>query len=429
MKVNEDTILLIEDSDISRWRVVQETSRTLDIDYYPKTTDFRSFLHSVDEWLIYLFERRAFVCIDLRLGGAGGLGNDILHGDVIQIIEKIQANPRVQALEINEIFERLRQPKVEWTYKIATVVAAIVHNRGLRCVTTTDGMDTKIEEFLGIKPFPRLMPFTAENLIREIHGADWREYLLSHLWRDTRHLNFHDDCDLQKGLQYFRQMLGNISESDWPFGMSNNAVVESFKSLCGVNSLAEGGDKPLSVLASFYLLVNAISVKMRKPAHILPIEITLVEPDLQAKQAVLPYQSRELARGSIRHLYRLFTQIVCYDEGHERAGQLMIQRICVSSSGIEVILDLDPRARNWQANKPSLAHTIHLAARNCLELPDIELAAAGEVSSMIVAFNQAASIQDRNGFSEGIIYPSGYGLGIHAEQDTTLIRLKTCPTS
>jgi hypothetical protein len=429
--MNEDSILLLEDMDAGRWQVVQQVATELNLDYYPKSSQFRDALLSVDEWLHFLTERRPFVCIDLRIGKDGGSSHLTNQEDIDAIVQQIQANPAIQALDCQAYFDRIQQHQFEWVHKIATLTLGISIKLGLRCVLVTGGTDTKVDEYLNIEPVPRLMPFTPESLRQAILTKPGTGYTLDDLWRDTREFNVHDDLDRQETFKSLRQLLGlNPKSKTWISHLNDNQVNESLKTLCGQTATTQEGDKPLSLLGAFHLLMGAIALKTEKPADTIPIDITIEPDNGYFRQKIMPYQSMELARVTVRLLYKLFGQIVLYDEGHEQAGRIMIQSIHLHPGGLDITLDLHARRSNWKTGKSlSLADSINYAARNYLDSPILEKITVGEVARLTTDFNQAANIKDSGGFAEGLIFPQGSGIEIHSLKDKTLLRLKPCPTS
>jgi hypothetical protein len=430
--MNEDSILLIEDEDIDRWKTVKNVATSLNLDYYPKTSNFLEALTSVDEWLHFILEKHPFVCIDLQIGCDGGFSQSILRRDVMEIVRKIQNHPKIQSLDCQDSFDLIQQhPRIPWIHKVSTITATIAQKLDLRCVTTTDGAYTQIEELLGIDPFPRLKPFTPETLRQSILSNPSTGYNLQDFWRNTQDLDVHQENDREEVFKSLRQLLGIDPKShNWLANLSDYPIAECLKTFCGKTATIQGGEKSLSLLGAFHVLMAAISLKAKKTANSIPIEI-VIEPDNgYFRHQVIPYQSMELARVTVRLLYKLFGQVAVYDEGSERAGEVMIQRIHLSADGLDITLNLHTRLQNWKAGKTlSLAETLNYAARNHLEFPTLAPVTTGEVSKLIIDFNQAANIKDQGGFSEGLIFPQGGGIEVHSIKDQTILRLKPCPIS
>jgi hypothetical protein len=164
----------------------------------------------------------------------------------------------------------------------------------------------------------------------------------------------HDGLDQQPavGRTELRHFIGH-EEVQWPYALSDAHVREALKSLCSSVACVRGGDRPLSVLGAFLVLLSAIA--HRSGAEGIAATNIQIDGGPNDFEALLPFQFRDMARDTLKHLYDLFAALV-YERGSEES-QSTVRSIRVEPTHLELRLSINPLASH-SIQKANLATAI-----------------------------------------------------------------------
>ena len=125
-------------------------------------------------------------------------------------------------------------------------------------------------------------------------------------------------------------------------------------------------------------------------------------------------------------MFQMFCDLVIYEKGHAKTGQLMIQGSCVSREAIEIELAFDVR-KNWKDDRPPLAQGCAKALKNKLENELFRESEVGQTSRIILKYWLMSNIRDKGSYPDGIVFPASGGLELQSSGSKTVLRIRPCP--